>query len=205
LTKYNNYANVGGGNGQNKVGVLDPNATEVDPITSINVMKEVLTVLGPTPNPSGLAGVCEWCINSAAIDQVNRCAVINSEDGHVYRWSFDTNTLSPGLKLAPPTGEAYTPTLIGPDGAVYAINNAGLFCCVAGSGGAIQHGVGGVFLQDLFQSYFHTYFGIISISLCLAVTAFLAFWILTRLGIGRKGLLGGRGKLALIPILSTRR
>jgi hypothetical protein len=29
--------------------------------------------------------------------------------------------------LGDPIGEAYTPTLIGPDGAVYAINNAVLY------------------------------------------------------------------------------
>ena len=89
-----------------------------------------------TPN-NGLPGVREWCINSAAIDQANKCAMINSEDGHVYRWSFVTNTLLTGLQLAPPTGEAYTPTLIGPDGAVYAINNAKLFCCVVNQ--LLQH------------------------------------------------------------------
>jgi hypothetical protein len=133
LTKYNNYSDSGiGGDGQNKVGILDPNASQADPVTpNVQVMKEVISVLGPTAN-NGQAGVREWCINSAAIDQVNQCAVINSEDGHVYRWSFATNTLSTGLKLQPPTGEAYTSTLIGPDGAVYAINNAKLFCCVAG-------------------------------------------------------------------------
>ncbi len=138
LTKYNDYSNPGiGGSGQNKVAVLDPNATENDPIdgSSVQVMKEVVTVVGPTPN-TGQAGVREWCINSAAIDQANQCAVVNSEDGHVYRWSFNNTTtpLSPGLKLANPTGEAYTPTVIGPDGAVYAINNATLCCCVASSG-----------------------------------------------------------------------
>jgi hypothetical protein len=84
--------------------------------------------------------VREWCINSAAIDVINQCAVVNSEDGHVYRWSFITNSLSTGLKLEPPTGEAYTPTVIGPDGAVYAINNAKLFCCVAGSGPTVVPG-----------------------------------------------------------------
>jgi hypothetical protein len=130
LTKYNNYAN-GGGNGLNKVAILDPNATEIDPITGATVMNEVITILGPTKNPNGLPGVCEWCINSAAIDTFNQCAVINSEDGHVYRWSFATNTLSTGLQLAPPTGEAYTPTLVGPEGAVYAINNAVLNSCGA--------------------------------------------------------------------------
>ncbi len=131
LTKYNNYADSGiGGNGQNKVAVLDPNSQMQDPVSGATVMKEILTVLGPTPNPD-LPGVNEWCINSAAIDSSNKCAIVNSEDGHVYRWSFITNTLSPGLKLAEPTGEAYTSTLIGPDGAVYAINNARLACCEA--------------------------------------------------------------------------
>ncbi len=132
LTKYNDYSDPGiGGTGQNKVAILDPNATEPDPITpNILVMQEVISVVGPTKN-TGQAGVREWCINSAAIDSANQCAVINSEDGHVYRWSFATNTLSTGLKLANPTGEAYTPTLIGPDGAVYAINNATLCCCIA--------------------------------------------------------------------------
>ncbi len=131
LTKYNNYADAGiGGNGLNKVAVLDPNTSMVDPISGANVMSEVLTILGPTQNPD-LAGVNEWCINSAAIDPLNKCAVVNSEDGHVYRWSFVTNTLSTGLKLAEPTGEAYTSTVIGPDGAIYAINNAQLACCDA--------------------------------------------------------------------------
>jgi hypothetical protein len=131
LTKYNNYADGGiGGNGLNKVAILDPNVSMQDPISGATVMNEVLTVLGPTEN-TDLPGVREWCINSAAVDAANKCAVINSEDGHVYRWSFTTNTLSPGLYLAPATGEAYTSTLIGPDGAIYAVNNAILFCCAA--------------------------------------------------------------------------
>jgi hypothetical protein len=91
-------------------------------------MQEVITVLGPTPNTQ-LKGVREWCINSVAVDPIGKAAIINSEDGNVYRWDFTSNSLSPGLTLAPPTGEAYTPTVIGPDGAVYAINNAKLFCC----------------------------------------------------------------------------
>ena len=82
----------------------------VDPISGARVMNEVLTIVGPTPN-SELPGVTEWCINSAAVDVANKCAVVNSEDGHVYRWNFVTNTLSAGLKLAPATGEAYTSTL----------------------------------------------------------------------------------------------
>ncbi|MFO0959863.1 MAG: hypothetical protein U0800_20920 [Isosphaeraceae bacterium] len=133
LTKYNNYGSTGG-DGVNKLALVDPNNSMADPITNATVMRAVITVNGPTRDPDfpGLTNaVREWCINSAAIDPVNRCAVVNSEDGHVYRWDFNTNTLSTGLQLAPPTGEAYTPTVIGPDGAVYAINNARLFSCVA--------------------------------------------------------------------------
>jgi hypothetical protein len=132
LTKYNNYVGVGNGNGENKVAILDPNNYELDPVNgTTHVMNEVLTVLGPTANPNG--GVYEWCINAAAVDASNKQAVINSEDGHTYIWFFTTNTLSAGLLLANPTPEAYTCTVIGPDMAVYAINNAVLNCCVAGS------------------------------------------------------------------------
>lgn len=134
LTKYNNYAGGAGGDGVNKLAVVDPNTSFVDPISGVTTMMPVITVTGVTPDtafrPTWPNAVREWCINSAAIDQVNKCAVVNSEDGHVYRWDFTTNTLSPGLMLEPPTGEAYTPTVIGADGAVYAINNAKLFCCV---------------------------------------------------------------------------
>lgn len=129
LTKYNNYAGVGG-DGHNKVAILDPNGTQVDSITGVTVMKEVLTVLGVTPDPefSGVPGaVREWCINSAVIDPFNKAAIVNSEDGSCYRWNFVTNTLDQTLVLTPGIGEAYTPTLIGPNGAAFAINNAKLF------------------------------------------------------------------------------
>jgi hypothetical protein len=51
----------------------------------------------------------------------------NCEDGVLYRWDLTTNTLSQSITLTAGLGEAYTPTLIGADGAVYAINNATLF------------------------------------------------------------------------------
>jgi hypothetical protein len=54
-------------------------------------------------------------------------AIINSEDGTVYRWDFTTNTLLQSVILTAGRGEAYTPTLIGPDGTAYAINDATLF------------------------------------------------------------------------------
>jgi hypothetical protein len=127
MTKYNDYANEGtGGSGLNKIAILDPNDQQTDPITGATVMKEVLTILGPTPNPP-LAGVKEWCINTAAVDPATKSVLANSEDGKLYRWDLTTNTLSEQIVLTPGLGEAYTPTLIGPDGTVYAINNATLF------------------------------------------------------------------------------
>ena len=66
MTKYNDYANSGG-TGENKIAVLDPNASETDPATRATVMNEVLTILGPTPSTTA-PGVKEWCINSAAVD-----------------------------------------------------------------------------------------------------------------------------------------
>lgn len=131
LVKYNNYAGVGSGDGVNKLAVLDPNATQQDEYSStpVEVMKEVLTVTGPTadPQPGFPNAVREWCINSAAIDPFNASALVNSEDGTVYRWDFTTNTLSQRAPVTQGIGEAYTPTIIGADGTVYSINDAILF------------------------------------------------------------------------------
>jgi len=143
LTKYNNY-DIGTGNGQNKVAVLDPSANNIskDRQTGIPVMNEILTVLGPTHDAgSSIPGaVREWCINSAAIDVANKSAIINSEDGHVYRWSFVTNSLIELINLQPATSEAYTCTAIGPDGQCYALNNAILFAVgmIQPTGGTIS-------------------------------------------------------------------
>jgi hypothetical protein len=139
LTKYNNYAGVGSGDGVNKVAVLDPNAAMNDPISgaSAQVMVEVVTVKGITPDsehPTFPNAVREWCINSAAIDVTNKSAIINSEDGNLYRWNFVTNSLDSVVPLNNPIGEAYTPTIVGPDSAVYAINDAMLYSCIARPG-----------------------------------------------------------------------
>jgi hypothetical protein len=127
MTKYNDYSNPGvGGSGLNKLAILDPNATQTDPTTGSTVMKEVLTIVGPTPNPP-LAGVREWCINAAAVDPATKSVLANNEDGKLYRWDLTTNTLSEQVVLTAGLGQAYTPTVIGADGIVYAINNATLF------------------------------------------------------------------------------
>jgi hypothetical protein len=130
LTKYNNYAGAGG-DGVNKMAVLDPNATQIDPRTGATVMKEVLTIAGPTPDPEYIAGhpnaVREWCINTAAVDPATKSVLVNSEDGKLYRWSLATNTFSEVVTLTAGIGEAYTPTVVGPDGTVYAISNGTLY------------------------------------------------------------------------------
>jgi outer membrane protein assembly factor BamB len=126
LTKYNNYWQ-GGGDGLNRLGVFDPHASMVDPITGATVMNKVIDVLGPTPDPTFPSGVREWCINTAAIDVRGQSAIVNCEDGRVYRWHLPTNTLLQGLTLTTGIGEAYTPTIIGMDGLCFAINNATLY------------------------------------------------------------------------------
>jgi len=129
FTKYNDYAGLDGGDGVNRMMVLDPNDTMVEPHASSNgvlVMKEILGIAGATPDPEHTAqfpnAVREWCINDAAVDPITRSILANSEDGKLYRWDLTTNTLAPGISLSPGIGEAYTPTVIGPDGTVYAIN-----------------------------------------------------------------------------------
>jgi hypothetical protein len=127
-TKYNNYGRAGSGDSQNKIAVLDPNASQPDMIAAdVPVMKEVLTILGPTPDPRYPQGVVEWCINTAAVDPATKSIIVNSEDGYLYRWDLATNTLSQKIQLTSGLGESYTPTAIGVDGTVYAINNAILF------------------------------------------------------------------------------
>jgi hypothetical protein len=131
LTKYNNYADSGTGDGVNKLAILDPRSSMQDPYSAspVQVMVEILTVKGPTPDTeSGLPGaVREWCINTAAVDPFTDSAIVNSEDGIVYRWDFRANALTQKLRLTDGRGEAYTPTVIGPDGTSYAINDAVLF------------------------------------------------------------------------------
>jgi len=133
MCKYNDYAGFGGGSGVNKLAVIDPNVTQADSILpSVTVMKEVLTVTGITPDPNNADAnhpnaVKEWCINSAAVDPFTKCIIANCEDGWVYRWDMTTGLLTDKVQITQGVGEAYTPTVIGPDGTVYAINNGRLW------------------------------------------------------------------------------
>ncbi|MEY2547064.1 MAG: hypothetical protein QOG48_2181 [Verrucomicrobiota bacterium] len=135
MTKYNNYA-AGGGDGKNRLAILDPNDCQMDARTGMMVMREVLTILGQTPDPqyeSDFPGaVREWCINTAVVDLATNSVLANSEDGKLYRWDLTSNSFSEIITLTAGIGEAYTPTIIGADGKVYAINNATLFAIGAG-------------------------------------------------------------------------
>jgi hypothetical protein len=136
FSKYNNYAGTccDLGDGTNKIAILDPNATEIEPHASSNgllVMNEVMTKLGPTPDPSFTStfpqAVREWCINTAAVDPFTDSVLTPSEDGHIYRWDLRTNTLSQSVALTGGIGEAYVPTIIAPDGTVFTLNGGVLF------------------------------------------------------------------------------
>jgi hypothetical protein len=128
MSKYNNYYDCGNGDGHNQIAILDPKATQHDRYSTATVMKEVETMLDPHQVPGEPAGaVYEWCINTAVVDRKNKSVIANDEDGYSYRWDLTTNSLSQTIQTGPPLGQAYTPTLIGPDGAIYAINDATLY------------------------------------------------------------------------------
>ncbi len=128
VTKYNNYLGVGTGNGVNQVAILDPDASRQDEYSSVpvNVMQEVIMVNGVTP-AGAPPSMREWCINTIAVDPISGAAIINSEDGTVYRWDFTSNSLLHRVALTTGRGEAYTPTVIGSDGTAYAVNDQILF------------------------------------------------------------------------------
>jgi hypothetical protein len=126
--KYNNYYGVGTGDGRNRMAILDPRQSQADTISAIPVMREIQTILGPTQQAGFPAGaVREWCINTAAVDPLTSSMIVNSEDGKLYRWHLPTNSFTESIRFNNGYGESYTPTAIGADGAVYAINNAILF------------------------------------------------------------------------------
>lgn len=123
--KYNNYA--GRGDGMNRLAVIDPSVAQADTLSGLPVMREVLTILGPTFESGNSGPVKEWCINTMAVDPFTKSILVNSEDGILYRWDLPTNSFSQKIRITSGLGQAYTPTVVGADGAVYAVSNARLF------------------------------------------------------------------------------
>jgi hypothetical protein len=134
FTKYNNYA-FADGDGVNRMALLDPAGTQIDPHTSAGglvQMREVLTVIGPTPDDTRFSAtfpnaVREWCINAAAVNPATRSIFAPNEDGFIYRWDLAANSLAEAVRLTPGFGEPYVPTVIGPDGTVFTLNGGTLF------------------------------------------------------------------------------
>jgi hypothetical protein len=144
--KYNNYVAgevTDGGDGVNQIALLDPNATMPDPHSSSNglqVMDAVMSIPGPSRDASFTAqypnAVREWCINSALVDPATKSIVMPSEDGNLFRWDLTTCSFTQAVTINPAgIGEAYVPTLEGPDGTVYTIENAKLFAVGGLAGG----------------------------------------------------------------------
>jgi hypothetical protein len=127
LSKSNSYGGVGSGDGQHRMAILDPRQTQRDAFSTATVMSEVLTVLGPTPDASYPGGVKEWCVNTAVVDPLTNSVLMNSEDGMLYRWHLPSNQLTERIALNNGYAQSYTPTVLGADGRVYAVNNARLF------------------------------------------------------------------------------
>ena len=89
--------------------IVDPNATQTDRFSSATVMREVITVLGPTADYNYPGGVKEWCVNTAAVDPATSSVLMNNEDGYVYRWHLPSNTLSQSLRMNNGYAQSYTP------------------------------------------------------------------------------------------------
>jgi len=144
FSKYNDYAGDDGGEGINRIALLDPNSEQIDPHPSANgltEMREVLTVSGVTPDAYYVAAgypmaVSEWCVNTPAVSSATASIYIPSEDGHLYRWDLSTNSLAQTVSLGPGIGQAYVPVVLGPDGTAYTINGGNLFAVgnVSGNG-----------------------------------------------------------------------
>ncbi len=84
-------------------------------------------MLDPTPVPGASGATYAWCVNSAVVDAASRSVFAGSEDGALYRWDLAANALTQSVQLTQPGPQAYTPSVVGPDGLIFAIANGTLY------------------------------------------------------------------------------
>jgi hypothetical protein len=118
FSKYNDYSS------RNRIALLDPKVSQFSSTFGGTAMREVFTVLSPTPAGGGQT---EWCINTAAVNPIASCVFAPNEDGRLYRWDLAANSLSEVIALSNGIGEPYVPTVVGPDGTIYTINGSTLY------------------------------------------------------------------------------
>jgi hypothetical protein len=126
LAKANNLRGLGSGDGRNRLALLDPRAPAADPVLpGVAAMTQVQTVLAPTALPDAPGATYAWCVNAAVVDAGGAAFAVN-EDGYLYRWDLAANRLG-RVALTAAGAQAYTPTLVGPDGLILAMANGTLF------------------------------------------------------------------------------
>jgi len=128
MTKANNYRGIGTGDGRNRIAIIDPSSAAADPVLpAVSVMRTVESVLDPTPVPGASGATYAWCVNSAVVDAASRSVFAGSEDGALYRWDLAANALTQSVQLTQPGPQAYAPSVVGPDGLIFAIANGTLY------------------------------------------------------------------------------
>ena len=146
FSRYNDSPGEDGGRGVNRIVLLDPNSTQLDPhpsARSLPEMREVLSAGSVTPDTYRVAAgfplaVSEWSAGTAAVNPATSAIYVSNADGHIYRWDPSANSLSQSVPLATGHGDAYASLAIGPDGAIYTINAGSLFA----AGDATGTGIG---------------------------------------------------------------
>ena len=123
------------GDGVNRIALLDPNATQIDPHSSANglvEMREVLTIIGPTPDAGRAFDPVPVCgarvVHQHRGGQSGHEQYLHAERGWPHlplesRHQF----VIPSRHTHQGIGEPYVPTVIGPDGIVYTLNGGTLF------------------------------------------------------------------------------
>jgi hypothetical protein len=149
FSEYNDYPGDDGGQGVNRIALLDPNSTQLDPhpsAHSLTEMREVLTASSITPDAYHVAAgfplaVSEWSVGTPAVNPANNSVYVPNADGHIYRWDLGTNSLSQSVTFSGGAGAGAggaVPVEIGPDGTIYTINGGNLFAAGDAAGTAVS-------------------------------------------------------------------